>query len=385
MTLRAFVQPRSVACGVVTLAFCWGLSSAGAQTGPLPVRALYLKNIPSAYEAQTPFFAAAKQSGADTLIVDLPLNAAGRLDVVALPQIVFRAHAAGLKVLTVVPTRDNNRALMLHPSWEDARVDLERGSLQGSGRLDLFNPEVIEHLTGLFGESASYAVDGILFGADFSYGPLEGLSEIAQKTAEQALGEKIKIRSLFPSIGKGTEGTVLDQTGPGFPAWTALKRDRLLAVLDALRASLASAKHPVTLGLTVPLVLPVTTSAEILKRYAYDMDALRQRNIDHFWTVIDHRALMTVKGMTYRSSLEMLSRAVVSAVTAVREEWKVLIVLSAVSEGGRPLPLTEIEEVTGLVTARGKVGIGYVVTPNAVLSPVFTHKVFRRDGERSKE
>ena len=95
------------------------------------------------------------------------------------PNIVYLAHQAGLRIYFILPVRNIPTVLADHPSWEDMRYDLQSGTTQPTGRLNLFNQEVVAYLSALFKDLASYSIDGILLGEDFYYSETEGMQSNA--------------------------------------------------------------------------------------------------------------------------------------------------------------------------------------------------------------
>jgi len=57
----------------------------------------------------------------------------------------------------------------------DTQYALGSGTVQSTGKLDLFNREAVEYLASLAKEIASYSVDALLLGPDFYYSPVEGI------------------------------------------------------------------------------------------------------------------------------------------------------------------------------------------------------------------
>ena len=114
-----------------------GPVAAAAEVRPALTNAFFLPTVPADYAKLEKYFATLKDGGANTVIIGPP--AGGVPDADALPNIVYLAHAAGLRIYFSLPSRGWTDALREHPEWEDMRYDLNSGTLQGTGKLDLFH------------------------------------------------------------------------------------------------------------------------------------------------------------------------------------------------------------------------------------------------------
>jgi hypothetical protein len=350
--------------------------TAFAQTSEQLVRAYYFKWMPSDYKKQELLVASLRDTGANTLILELPMNEQGYPDLRKIPNSVYLAHQAGLEIHIVLPTRQYPGILSRHGDWEDNRYALGSGTVQPTGKLDLFNRAAVEYLTSLAKEIASYSVDALLLGPDFYYAPTEGIGPAALEQTNIDLKWAPDPRTLFQKVRRGAEGTIIEEYGEDYGKWTGFKRDRLLYVFDQIRKAGRSVKGGLKLGVPIPIVMPVTTADRIFTQFAYDINAFRKLNTDYYWTAIEYREIRTRLNVTSRQSMELLSRIANSAVTAVKMPDQVILALQATTDTGSVIPLFEMEEITGLVRSSGKTGIAYIMGPNAMVNRIFMKKIF---------
>lgn len=370
---------RFVAQGMVTV-LLWAfflvpgspaVHSSLAQVSSL--NALYLKTVPVEYKTLEKLFASFKDSGADTIILR-PRIVAGSLDRDLLTNEVFLCHQAGLKLFVILPTRTSSEVAALHPDWEDMRYDLGSGTLQPAGRLDLFNPSVMDYLVRLFKETAAYSVDGILLDDDFYYSDVEGASVLAQDAYARKFGTRL---ALSKAITKVSAANSAQEYGEPFRNWNALKKELLIAALQNIGRAARTLNSALKIG--IPLhVPPFINEEDELTLYSYDMNALRKMDIDFFWVDVPHRTLRARQDLNYKKSIELFSRIVKSAVTLVKEPAKIIVAIQPTSLSGTILPLTEIEEVAMLAKNAGEPGIAFTIEPDTLPPPVLTKKIFKR-------
>ena len=366
-----------VLCLVVCAVFTspQGFAAAAAETPPDPTNAFFLSAVPSDYNKLEKFFAALKEGGANTVIIG-PLEG-GVPDGDVLPNIVYLAHASGLKIFFVLPARGWSAALREHPEWEDMRYDLNSGTLQATGKLDLFQPDAVDYLVKLYRNVASYSLDGILLGGDFYYRDTEGMSTAAMEEYKKRYGVALITGRALARVGSVTDGSAVLEYGEGFREWTELKKERLAGALQSIMTAAVKVNGTIKFG--VPLQGPELESPDAaLSKYAFDVNALSAFNADFFWIPILHRDIRESRRLKYKEGMEELARIAQAATTMVKDPCKSLIIIQTSAVSGKILPFSEIEEATALVKKSGDPCIAYMISPNRTLPVALTKKLFKR-------
>ncbi len=364
-------------CLTTAMFLCGGIAGEClAQPQDDVMKAFYLRGVPTSYAGADGLFASLQDTGANTVMIELPLTPQGLPDVNTIPNVVYLAHKAGLKVAVILPARQLPGVLALHRDWEDVRYDLARGSTVRSGMLDLFRTDAVLYLAELVKKLVFYSVDVVLFGQDFAYGPGDGMSDVARARAKELIGESLQTKKMFSRPSRGAGGAPVEEYGEQFWKWAEIKRDRLLQVYDILTAAGRSVKGTTMFGIAAPVILPVPLEREVLARYSYDMGAFQKRSVDYYWTRIETRAMKERGNLTNWQVTELVSRTASSTAATIKESQKRVVVLDAASLDGKLLPLSEIEEVSKLVSNSGKCGIAYCVAPDTVVPKAFMQKLF---------
>ncbi len=375
--MRSVFHAPAIAFPLIIIAavfFCVSHAFAGVSA----VHAFYLKTIPEGYDTLQTLIDSFKDSGADTLLVDMPFTENGDLDRILLPNMVFLAHRAGFRLFIIMPARAIPSLVERYPDWEDMEYRPDTGSFRQSGKLDLFNRDVVAHLSTLAGEAASFFIDGVLLADDFAYGPFEGMSRGALADAEGCVGAAVRPRSLYQHAGVKDGVSVVEERGELFHPWTECKRNKLLDVLDSVARSVKSSRDRVALGIAVPIVYPVANRNELLMQYALDMTEFKNRRVDYYWTVIHDGIGRSENRSSFRQFREIASRSAQSVISAVRDRDSSLIVILATTVGGKALNLSEIEEITGSLRSIGDISLGYELPADSMLPHIFTRNMFNR-------
>lgn len=341
-----------------------------------PLNAFLVTSLPDTYDGIEKFFFTLRDGGANAVIVG-----SEKPDVLPdrelLPNLVYLAHRADLKIFLILPIRMMPEVLNERPGWEDMRYDLASGTIQPTGKLDLFNPAVVSYLVDRYKDIASYVVDGILFGVDFYYSDTEGMSTLAQAEYKKRFDKALVLGRVLARVGSVENTECVLEYGDGFSEWTTLKSERLVETVRQIMAGARTVNSGIQFG--IPLhPLGLSSPEESFTKYACDMKAFQSLKLDYYWIAILHRNIRTAQGLTsYRKSMEELARLAQAATTTVKEPCKLVIALQT-STGSKMLPYSEIEEATAVTKKRGDMCIAYRVDPFAPLPASFTKKLFKR-------
>lgn len=340
------------------------------------INGLYLLDPSPDYDALNDTIQRYKDSGANTVIIR-PVSKTGKVDKQILSKAVFFAHQRGMQLYVILPTRGMTFLLDEHPEWEDMFFDLKTGTIQPSGKLDLLNPHVMVFLSDFLRDIAGYSVDGIILDEDFYYRDTEGLSRTALEKYKRKFNSAFSLRLAFGSLnGESPDNPELNEYGDDFWRLSELKKNNLILLLKNIMSSSKAVNKDIKFGVSLHVPGLFLKQNEILAWYGHDLPAFRKTDLDFFWLGIPHRD----RGIntTYRKSMERLSRRAVSSLSLVNNPSSVIIAVQAVSDSGRTLPLSEIEEVSQQVKKSVNVGLTFMVDSDTQLPPVLTRKIFKR-------
>ena len=377
MLMRSYSFPivtlALMACLILAVVPERGSAAAGGTTPQL--NAFLFKTMPQDYGALEKLFASLKRRGANAVII--PASAKGPLAFADfLPNVVFLAHQSMLRVYVIIPVRDRPAVLKKFPAWEDLQYDLTSGTRQPTGKLDLFNPDATRYLVRAFKEVATYSVDGILLGEDFYFSDIDCMTTVVLEKYKDKYNKAFVPGKAIAKVGMDKHGPVSLAYGEGFTEWAALKRDRLIEVLQEIMTAARKVNRNITFG--VPLHGPGLASPRAaLSKYAYDMKSFGAVNVDYYWIAIPHREIRRRDRLSFKKTMEVFAQTSQAAVSAVQDPHKTVIVLQATYLSGRTLPYSEIEEVAALAKQEKEVGIALMLRSDRLLPKALTKKLFR--------
>ncbi len=342
-----------------------------------PMSALYLMNQPADYEMFEELVKSYRDTGADTMIIR-PIGNTGVLDRKILAKSVFFAHAAGLKLYVLLPTRGIRWVLAEHPDWQDVRYDVRTGRLEPCDKLDLFNPHVTVYLTDLFRDIAEYSIDGIILDEDYYYSDTEGMSGRALAGYRQKFGSSFPLRKALGQVsGELPQDHAVDRFGEAFWRLAELKKAKLLLLLQNIMQASRAVNKQIVFGVTLHVPGLFLEEKELLAWYSHDLKAFRKVDVNFFWLALPHRDIRAQKDINYKKSIETVSRIAVSSLSLVNDPARIVFAVQTVAVDGKPLSISEIEEVTTQVRKTGDTGIAFMVVPDSGLSADLTRKIFK--------
>lgn len=368
-------QAALLACILLLFASTSYPDESHSQHAIRPVNAFLMTSIPSDYPVLEKLMPVLREGGVDTIIIG-PLQPTDLPDMDLLPNLVYLAHQAGLRIFFILPVRNIPRVLAEHPEWSDVRYDLGSGTLQPADRINLFDPDAAEFLVKTFKEIASYSIDGILFGPDFFYGETEGMTQPVLDEYKRRYGTALVMGRAISRVGGGDKGPIVLEYGEGYRQWAEMKRDRLKELLDKVVIACRAVNPGIVFG--VPLFADgLSSSVDMLDRYGHDVKAFSDSGVEVFWMLLLHRDIRAEQGLGYKKAMEHISRAAQAAAAVVKPPSKTVIALQT-SVQGKALPFSEIEEAAAIVKKSEWTFIALTIGPDTLLPVSLTKKIFRR-------
>lgn len=370
-----------IVCFGLAAVFAWltfAVAAPRVEARHTPVNAVYLLTVPSEYQAFENLVKSCKDSGANTLIIR-PVSGGGSVDKRTIAKAVFFAHAAGMKLFVILPTRAVPVLLEEHPEWEDMQYDLRSGTIQPTGKIDLLNQKVADYFSDFFKDIAGYSVDAILLDEDFYYGDVEGMSGQALKLYKQKYASSFSAHDAFDKVkDDGQQNHLLDEYTDIFWNLAELKKERLLLFLKNIIQSAQTVNKEVRFGVPLPVNCIFLTQKEMLAWHSIDITALQKMDANIFWLSVRHRDIRAQQDLNYKKTIEVVSRIVMTSMSLVNDPAKVIIAIQTTSPSRKLLPMSEIEEVSSQAKKAGEPGIAVMIEPHSQLPAVLTKKIFKR-------
>lgn len=264
------------------------------------------------------------------------------------------AHARGIRVFAWMTTRASDWLTEERPGLAGWMLDPEKGKLVRTPGLDLFRPQVVEYLKGIFVDLAGYPIDGVLFQDDLVLRHTEGFGPEAEKLYRQDFGRALAPSALFQRRG----GRISYR--PEFWSWASWKNRRILEVVDSIVEEVSAIRPDLYWALN-GYYESVTAPRNALAWYAQDLKEALSHRVDYLAVMAYHRQIMEELHISYGETLDLVTRMTRDAILMAGGPDRVLIKIQALDWNTElPLPAGELRQFLDAVLAGGSPGLVYV-------------------------
>jgi tetratricopeptide (TPR) repeat protein len=275
-------------------------------------------------------------------------------------------HRNGLEIFAWMTTRYANYGLEGSPGYRCMRYDFETKKMEMARGFNLFHPEVLKRLEGLFRDLGRYPIDGILFQDDLILRHDEDFSPEANQAFLEEFGylpdpEVFYIDPYRSEPGKYYVKAYTDR----FWTWANWKNRWLMIV--AKRLMEASRESNPNLQFAINLYFEaVLNDFNGVAWFSQTLSGALKNNFDYYAIMAYHRQAMKNRNIEVREAIGLMAEAAQKAIEGVGDPSRVLMKLwildwnrnEAVSYA--LAPQKEIEEILTAILNLGKVSLAFV-------------------------
>lgn len=331
-----------------------------------------------------------KEAGVDTLIVRVFQNKGDRAykfvdlqgeegvyfktehaPVVAdiLGELAEMAHRNGLEIFAWMTTRFATYGSSIPEAYRCKRYNFRTKRIELAKGLNLFHPEVLERLKGLYRDLGRYPIDGILFQDDLILRPNEDFSPEATKAFTEEFGFEPQPEAFYidPSPS-GDERQGVKGYTEKFWTWANWKSRRLMDVAEALMRAARESNPKLKFGLN----LYVDTLADSQRGVAHLSQSLTEvlkRGFDYYAVMAYHRQAMKELKIDSRQATEFVAEIARKAVLSVPQAPQAMIKIQVMDwKSYEVVSRKEVERIVERVLEQGDVSLAFV--PDTPLFPL---------------
>jgi biofilm PGA synthesis lipoprotein PgaB len=282
-----------------------------------------------------------------------------------LGKVVEIVHRNGLEIFAWITTRDACYGLDGHPEYRCKSYNFATKKMEVARGFNLFHPDVLKRLEGLFRDLGRYPIDGILIQDDLILRHNEDFSTEANRAFLKEFGyfphPDLFYVNPYPSeSGRYFVRAYTDD----FWTWANWKSDWLMNVAKRLMGA-ARESNP---NLKFAINLYFETVINELNGVTWFSQALSKtlkNNFDYYAVMAYHRQAMKNRKIDLKEAMGLMADVTQKAVEAVGDPYKVLMKVwilewknnKAVSY--ELIPLEEIEEVLTAFLNHGEVSLAF--------------------------
>jgi hypothetical protein len=323
-----------------------------------------------------------KKAGVNTVILRVFQNKGGRVYRFAKPQhtegVYFKTeyapvvddilgkvaeivHRNGLDLFAWITTRYANYGGEDPPEYRCKSYNFETKKMEVARGFNLFHPDVVKRLEGLFRDLGRYPIDGILFQDDLILKHNEDFSADANKAFLKEFGysphpDMFYIDPYPSESGKYYVKAYTDR----FWSWAKWKNRWLMNLAKRLMEAARESNPNLQFGINL-YYEAVLNHSNGVAWFSQTLSEALEKNFDYYAVMAYHRQTMKELNMEERKAIELMAEVAGRAVKSVGDPAKVLMKMQILDwKSYEVLPKKEVEEILTGILNHGEVSLAFV-------------------------
>jgi biofilm PGA synthesis lipoprotein PgaB len=276
------------------------------------------------------------------------------------------AHRNGLDLFAWITTRYADYGLDGHPEYRCKSYNFETKKMEVARGYNLFHPDVLKRLEGLFRDLGRYPIEGILLQDDLILKHNEDFSLDAGKAFLQEFGysphpDIFYIEPYKSESGKYYVKAYTDR----FWTWADWKNRWLMNVAKRLMEAARESNPNLQFALNLYFEAVLNHSNSVAW-FSQTLSGALEKDFDYYAIMAYHRQAMKGRNIGLKESIDLMAEAAQKAVKSVGDPFRVLMKIwirdwkSNEAVGYELAPQKEIEEILGRVLEQGEVSLAFV-------------------------
>jgi tetratricopeptide (TPR) repeat protein len=269
-------------------------------------------------------------------------------------------HRNGLEIFAWITTRNANYGLEETPEYRCKRYNFETKKIEVARGFNLFHPEVLKRLEGLFRDLGRYPIEGVLFQDDLILKHDEDFSTEANEAFLKEFGylprpDLFYIDPYRSGSGKYYAKAYTDRFG----IWAEWKNRWLMNVAKRLMTA-AKESNP-NLQFAINLYFEaVLNHFNGMAWFSQTLSEAERKDFDYYAIMGYHRQAMKDRSIEKKEAIDLMVEVAKKAVNSVGDPSRVLMKVQIFDwKNNEILPQKEVEEVLTRVLNQGEVSLAF--------------------------
>jgi biofilm PGA synthesis lipoprotein PgaB len=271
------------------------------------------------------------------------------------------AHRNGLEIFAWMTTRYANYGSDGHPEWRCKSYNFETKKLEMARGFNLFHPEVIKRLEGLFRDLGRYPIDGILFQDDLILKHNEDFSTEANKGFFKESGYSPHPDLFYIDPYKSESGKYYVKAySDKFLAWANWKNRWLMDVAKRLMAAARESNPGLEFGINL-YYETVLNGSNAVAWFSQSLQEAMGRGFDYYAIMAYHRQTMHELNMERKKAIDLMAEVAQKAVQSIGDPSQVMIKVQVLDwKSYEVIPTKEVETLLDGILSQGGVSLAFV-------------------------
>lgn len=271
------------------------------------------------------------------------------------------AHRNGIDLFAWITTRYSDFGLGGHPEYRCKSYNFETKKMEVGRGFNLFHPDVLKRLEGLFRDLSRYPIDGILFQDDLILRHNEDFSIEANKAFLKEFGFTPHPDIFYIDPHKSDSGKYYVKAYTDrFWTWANWKNRWLMDVAKRLMTT-ARESNP-NLGFGINLYYEtVLNHSNAVAWFSQSLSAAMENDFDYYAIMAYHRQTMKELHMEKKKAFDLMAEVSQKAVKSVGDSFKVLMKVQILDwKDYEVIPQKEVEEILSGILEQRDVSLAFV-------------------------
>jgi biofilm PGA synthesis lipoprotein PgaB len=269
-------------------------------------------------------------------------------------------HRNGLEIFAWITTRYANYGLDGHPEYRCKSYNFETKKVEVAKGFNLFHPDVLKRLEGLFRDLGRYPIDGILFQDDLILYHNEDFSTEANKSFLKEFGYLPRPDLFYIDPYKSDSGKYYAKAyTERFMSWANWKNRWLMNVAQRLKEA-AKGSNP-NLKFAINLYFEaVLNEVNGVAWFSQTLSGAMENDFDYYAVMAYHRQAMKDRHMDLKEAIDLMAEVAKRAVKSLGDPSRVLMKVQIWDwKNNEIVPQKEIEEVLAGILSQGEVSLAF--------------------------
>jgi len=271
------------------------------------------------------------------------------------------AHRNGIDLFAWITTRYAGFGLEGHPEYRCKSYNFETKKMEVGRGFNLFHPNVLKRLEGLFRDLSRYPIDGILFQDDLILRHNEDFSIEANKAFLKEFGftphpDIFYIDPYKSDSGKYYVTAYTDR----FWTWANWKNRWLMDVAKRLMSTAKESNPNLQFGINL-YYETILNHSNAVAWFSQSLSAALEKDFDYYAIMAYHRQTMKELNMEEKKVFDLMAEVSQKAVKLVGDPSKVLMKVQILDwKNYEVIPQKEVEEILSGILEQGEVSLAFV-------------------------
>ena len=270
-------------------------------------------------------------------------------------------HRNGLDLFAWITTRYANYGFEGNPEYRCKSYNFEKKKMELAKGFNLFHPDVVKRLEGLFRDLGRYPIDGILFQDDLILRHNEDFSNDANKAFLKEFGYSPHPDLFYIDPYKSDSGKYYVKAyTERFWTWANWKNRWLMNIADRLMKAARESNPNLKFGINL-YYESVLNHSNAVGWFSQSLPRALETDFDYYAVMAYHRQTMKELKMEEGQAIDLMAEVAGKAVKAVGDPAMVLMKVQILDwKGYEVIPKKEVEQVLTKILEQGNVSLAFV-------------------------